>query len=277
MSTQINPLLAASAPRIASVEDIAARMTLAAFNTGAWRATRQHKAETHAENQRHNTNAAKVLVRVTNNETLSDILKLHAAARVEHNRITLPSEQNNLRMLPANRQFEHADMMAAYRDKHDRLVRDFMAAYDDERASAPARLNGLYDAAMWPPHSEVERRFVFTTRYLPTPTTGGWGDFLAASAEAAEQELRSRLRDALERVRDRCKSDGKLYASVFDSVRDLAALVPDLDFTGNYAPVVAAMAPLAAVNADSIRDDETARQETAKTAASILSVLGGIK
>lgn len=271
-----SPLIA-TPPALVNVEDLAARMMLSAFNTGAWRATRQHKAETHAENARHNTNAAKVSVRVTNNETLSDILKLHAAARVDHNRITLPSEQANLRMLPANRQFEHADMMAAYKDKHDRLVRDFMAVYDDEKASAPARLNGLHDDSMWPPHSEVERRFRFETRYLPTPTTGGWGDFLMASAAAAEAELRDRLREALTRVRDRCKSDGKLYASVFDSVRDLAALVPDLDFSGHYAPVVAAMAPLAAVNADSIRDDETARNETAKTAASILSILGGIK
>lgn len=271
-----NPLIA-QPPAIVNVEDLAARMVLSAFNTGAWRATKQHKSETVAENQRHNTNAAKVLVRVTNNTTLSDILKLHAAARVDHNRVTLPSEQNNLRMLPANRQFEHADMMAAYKAKHDALVREFMAAYDDERASAPARLNGLYDASMWPPHSEVERRFQFNTRYLPTPTTGGWGDFLMASAAAAEAELRDRLRKALTTVRDRCKSDGKLFASVFDNVRELTALVPDLDFTGDYTPIVAAMAPLAAIHADSLRDDETARSETAKTAASILGILGGIK
>jgi hypothetical protein len=31
------------------------------------------------------------------------------------------------------------------------------------------------------------------------------------------------------------------------------------------------------VHAETIRDDETARTETARTAASILSVLGGIK
>jgi hypothetical protein len=37
------------------------------------------------------------------------------------------------------------------------------------------------------------------------------------------------------------------------------------------------MAPLAALHADSLRDDENGRQAASKTAASILSVLGGVK
>ena len=262
---------------IANIEGIAARTKLVRLTTGMWRATRQHRAETRAENQRHNTNAARVLVRVSDHVALSDLSKLHAAAYQRHKRLTLPTVQDGLRIVPAGREFEHAEEMRKFADKHAALVAVFLADYDAERAAAPVRLNGLYDASMWPSHGDVERRFMFATQYLPTPVVGEWADFLAASTEAAEAELRERLTEALTRVRDRCKSDGKLYASVFDSVRDLAALVPDLDLTGDYAPVVAAMAPLAAVTADSIRDDDTARAATARKAASILSVLGGIK
>jgi hypothetical protein len=268
MSTQV---------RIADLEGIAARTKLVRLSTGAWRATKQHKAETVAENMRHNTNAARVLVRVSDHRALSDILKLHAAAYQAHKRLTLATDQDGLRIIPAGREFQHAEEMRAFADKHNALVAEFLADYDAEKAAAPARLNGLYDASMWPPHEVVAAKFRFATQYLPTPTDGTWSDFLAASTEAAEAELRDRLTKTLTTVRDRCKSDGKLYASVFDNLRDLAALVPDLDLTGDYAPVVAAMAPLTTVHADSIRDDETARQETAKTAASILSVLGGIK
>jgi hypothetical protein len=262
---------------IAKIQGIADRTKLARLSTGMWRATRQHRAETVAENVRHNTNAARVLVRVSDHSALSDLTKLHAAAYQRHKRLTLPTVQDGLRILPAGREFEHADEMRAFADKHTALVAQFLADYDDEKAAAPVRLNGLYDASMWPSHADVERRFTFGTQYLPTPTAGAWADFLAQSTEAAEAELRERLTEALTRVRDRCKSDGKLYASVFDSVRDLAELVPDLDLTGDYAPVVAAMQPLTTVTADSIRDDDTARQDTARAAASILSVLGGIK
>ncbi len=262
---------------IVDIESIAARTKLCVLQTGAWRATRQHAAETRAENARHNTQAAKVLIRLTDNPTYGDLLKLHAAARIEHYRLTLPSVQDGMRLLPTGREFEHAERMRQFADNHNALVAQFVAAYDDERATAPARLNGLYDPSMWPSRSTVEGKFAFRTRYLATPTTGEWSDWLAASTEAAESELRERLTEALTRVRDRCRSDGKLYASVFDSIRDLADLVPDLDLTGDYAPVVAALAPLTKVNSDQLRDDKQGRQETAKQAASILSVLGGIK
>jgi hypothetical protein len=256
---------------------VAALRKVATLNTGAWRATKQHKAETAAENIRHNTNAARVLVKVSDHRALSDILKVHAAAYQEHRRLTLPSAQDGMRLLPAGREFEHAERMRVHADNHNRLVAEFMADYDAEKAAAPVRLNGLYDASMWPSHDEVTAKFKFRTQYLPTPVDGAWSDWLAESVEVGQAELRERLQAALSRVRDRCASDGKLYASVFDDIRDLAGLVPDLDVTGDFAPVTQALAPLATIKSDQIRDDENARQETARKAASILSVLGGIK
>lgn len=263
---------------IVNIENMAASMMLSVLNTGMWRATRLNKSETRNTNATHGTgNAAKVLVRVSDHFALTSLNKLHAHAYQEHRRLTLPSVQDGMRLLPANRQFEHSDAMRKIKDEHDTLVRKFLADYEDERLSAPARLNGLFDASMWPSLSTIEKRFKFETRYLPTPTDGQWGDWLHASVEAAEAELQDRLREALERVRDRCKGDGKLYASVFDSIRDLCALTPDLDFAGDYAPIVEAMAPLAAVHAEDVRDDGKSRAKVAKQASNILSMLGGIK
>lgn len=263
---------------IVNIEDVAARTKLSVLQTGAWRATRLNRNETRNTNATHGTgNAAKVLVKVTDHVALTGLNKLHAHAYQEHRRLTLPTVQDGMRLLPAGREWEHAEIMRALGDQHNRFVREFLADYESERASAPTRLSGLYDASMWPALSVIEGKFTFQTRYLATPTTGEWGDWLAASVESAEAELRERLHEALQRVKDRCKSDGKLYASVFDSIRELVALTPDLDFGGDYAPVVAAMAPLAEIHADDVRDDSKARMKVAKQADSILSVLGGIK
>lgn len=262
---------------IVSVTEVAARTKLAMLQTGAWRATRLHRGETRAENARHNTDAARVMVRVTDHPALRDLGKLHAAAYAEHKSLTLPTVQDGMRLLPVGRELEHAERMSKYADQHDTIVRAFLADYDNEAAVAPQRLNGLYDASMWPTHNAVAGKFTFRTRYLATPTDGAWADWLAESSQAAEEELRERLTEALERVRDRCRSDGKLYATVFDSIRELADLVPDLDFAGNFAPVVTAMKPLTKIHADVIRDDEDGRKQAAKRAASILSVLGGVK
>ena len=263
---------------IINIEDMAARMMLTTLSTGMWRATRLNRSETRNTNATHGTgNAAKVLVRVSDHFALTSLNKLHAHAYQEHRRLTLPSVQDGMRLLPANRQLEHADTMSKIRIEHDKLVREFLRDYEDERLSAPQRLNGLFDPTMWPSLHSVEKRFTFETRYLPTPVDGEWGDWLSASVEAAEAEVHDRLKEALQRVKDRTKGDGKLYASVFDSIRDLTALVPDLDFEGAYAPVVEAMAPLAAVHAEDIRDDAKARTKVAKQADNILSMLGGIK
>lgn len=259
------------------IASVAARRKVATLKTGAWRATKQHKLETAAENLRHNTNAARVLVKVSEHPALSNILKVHQAAYQDHRRLTLPSADDGLRLLPAGREFEHAERMRVHADAHAALVTEFMADYDNEKALAPIRLNGLYDASMWPSHDVVAAKFKFRTEYRPTPVDGAWADWLAESVEVGQAELRDRLEKALGRVYERCKSDGKLYASVFDDIRDLAGLAPDLDVTGDFAPVTQALAPLAAIRSDQIRDDETARQETARKASSILSVLGGLK
>jgi hypothetical protein len=263
--------------KLINIAEVAARTKLATVSTGRWQATRQHKRETANVNEAHNTRAAKVLVRVSDHEALGDLAKLHAEAYQAHRRLTLPSAQDGMRMLPAGREFEHAEAMRQFGDRHNRLVAAFLADYENERKAAPARLNGLFDASMWPSQSQMEDKFKFQTRYLPCPAEGAWGEFLEASAEEAERELHGRIKEALVRVRDRCKSDGKLYATVFESIRDLTNLVPDLDFTGEYAPVVKAMEPLAAIHAEDLRDDEKGRAKVAKQAASILSVLGGIK
>jgi hypothetical protein len=267
-----------TAPAVTNVAAVAGRMKISVLTTGMWRATRLHKSETRDTNARHHiANAAKVLVRVTDHPALSDLSKLHAAAYAEHKRLTLPTIQDGMRLMPVGREFEHAKVMREYSDRHHALVSAFLGDYEQEAAEAPVRLNGLYDPSMWPPLSVVAARFTFSTRYLATPTGGAWGDWLAESARAADAEVRDRLTEALTRVKDRCASDGKLYASVFDSIRELVDLVPDFDTSGVLAPVTAAMAPLAALHADVVRDDKTARQAAADKATSILSVLGGIK
>lgn len=261
---------------IADAASIAARTKLCILQTGAWRPTRLHRGETAAENARHNTNAARVMVRVTDNPALHELGKLHAAAYNEHKQLTLPTVQDGMRLLPAGREFEHADKMSKFADQHTQIVRRFLSEYETEAAEAPARLNGLYDASMWPTLGAVTDKFKFRTRYLATPTDGAWGEFLMESSRAAQDELHDRISEALKRVRDRCRSDGRLYATVFDSIRELADLVPDLDLTNSFTPVVTAMAPLTTLHADVLRDDNEGRKQAADRASSILSVLDRI-
>lgn len=264
--------------RMIDITEVAARMTLATLNMRMWRVQRQHRAETRAENERHGVdNAATVYVKLSDHPALRELSTVQGKAYDEHARLTLPSIQEGMRLLPAGRQFEHADKMREYSDQHNKLVATFLADYDNERAKAPERLKDLYEEAKWPHHKEIANKFEFRTRYLAMPTDGGWGEWLTASTEAAEAELRRRITETLTRVKERCRADSGLRVTVFDAVRELADLVPDLDFTGSYAPVVQALQPLAKLHAEDLRGSLKGREATAQKAADILSVLGGIK
>ena len=260
-----------------NLTDIAARVKLATLSTSCWRATRLHRAETRVENTRHNTGeAARVLTRVCRHPALKQIASLHQQAYQEHIRLTLPSAQDTMRMLAAGREFEHAEKMRRFGEKHQVLTDSFLCDYPAERASAPARLNSLHDPAMWPSDGEIASKFGFATRYLGCPVTGEWVDWLAESVRLGEAELGGRLCDVLTRIADRCSASGRLYETVFSDLADLLSLVPDLDLSGRFAPVAAAAQGLGALKVDIVRDNDRVREQAANQANRIVEMLGGL-
>jgi hypothetical protein len=257
---------------------MAARMKLARLNLGRFQDVKLHHNETRAENARHNTDAARVLVQLmADNRTLREIKRCHSAARAEHYRLTMPTVEKNLRLIPLGREFEHSEAMNKLADQHNKLVEQFLSEYDGELAEAPNRLNGLFEEHMWPSRAQAADSFLFRTQYLPTPTQGAWGEWLVESASYAEDDIRVRLTEALERVRDRCRSDGALFATVFDNIRELVDLVPDLDMTEKFSPIVTVMGTLSKTHSEFISGDDDAREAAARRADGILSMLGGIK
>lgn len=262
----------------ADISKIAARVKLCSLNTGAWRATRLHRDETAKVNAAHHTtDAAKVHVRLTDSAALHGINKLHAAAYDAHRKLTLPTIQDGLRLIPAGREFQHSETMREFAEEHARLKVQFLAEYADEKRTAPIRLNGLYDARHWPDVSTIADKFTFSTRYLACPSDGSWAEWISESARAADEELRERLTEALQRVKDRCAAvDGKLYQTVFSNLRELIDLVPDMNFSDVpvYAQAITMAKDLATLDADTIRDSKTARKDAAQRANSILATLG---
>lgn len=269
-----------SAPAaVTNVDRIAARVMLCTLTLSAWRTNRRHARETAEEQKRHNSQAPLVIVKICDHPALTELGALHSAAYTYHRAYTMPSCQDGFRMIPAKRQLEHSDRMREYSDAHNAIVRKFVNDYDAAKAAAKKALNGLWDEGLWPSKVEMQRAFGFHTRYLGCPTTGAWGEWLKESATIAEDALRDRLREALERVRDRCAADGALYATVFTSLGELVELVPDLNLTGakDIAAAIKAAAPLAATPVEVLREDDKQRAAIADQASKILTLLGGVK
>lgn len=255
---------------------LSSRAVIATLNVGAWRTTKTHAGETRAVNAKHAVrDAATVVVDICDHPALTEIAKLHAEARAEHYRLTLPAADKGLRLLPVQRQIEHADMVRDYSAKVDTQVAAFLADYETERAAAPARLNGLYVAAQWPTRDAVAEKFRFQARYLPVPDGGQWQEWMTEAAAAAHEELLERLREAITKVAAKLADPKAIFRdTLVSNLADLLAIVPDLNIAAD--PTVAAMADKAKAllehDADTLREDPTARADVAAKAQEIVNL-----
>lgn len=264
---------------VKAVEDMASRVMLTTLTLSAWRVNRRHTKETEATQKRHGTQAAFVVVKLSDHPALAELGAVHSAAYAWHRLMTMPACQDGFRLVPAKRQFEHSEKMREFADQHAAIVRRFIGEYDAAKAAAKKALKDLWQEDMWPSRPEMEGAFGFHTRYLACPTGGAWGEWLVESAKVAEASIRDRLREALERVRDRCQSDGALFATVFTNLGELVELVPDLNLTGaeDITKAIAAAKPIAETPVETVRDDEAKRTAIASQASKILTLLGGVK
>jgi hypothetical protein len=259
-----------------AIHDVARRTLLTTLELGAWRPVRLHHGETRAENERHQTTAAKVLVRISDHPALARIAKIQAAAYRDHRQMTLPTIMDGFRLVPVARELEHSEAMRAYKIELDAQVREFIDAYDDEKARAPERLNGLYDPAMWLEKNEVEKRFRLHVEYLPCPTDGAWANWLAESVRAAESELRERLTECVQSIITGC--NGNLHASAFDKLARLLDVLPDLNFANDaaIANMASQLRPIAAIDPETLRHSKPHRDKTAEIVGRMLSNFQGL-
>lgn len=260
-----------------TASQIAAVTKIVMLNTGSWNPVKQNRQESAKVNGEHGTvNVAKVLVKLTDSPNLEGARSVARAAYKEHCRLTRSSIQNGVRILPNGREWDYKRVMDNYFSAWKEKVDAFIAEYDALRADAPRKLNGLYVPEQWPSVEAVRGKFVFCTRFLPCPAEGDWADWLMESANLAAEELREELKGAVRHVAERCRSEGKLYATVFDNLRELVSLVPDLNLTGD--PEIAALAKacegIACHSAEHLRDDDAGRANVASEAERLMSIFG---
>lgn len=250
------------------------KVVLAVLSQGAWRATRQHARETQNVNARNATNAARVVVKVTECAEYKDVLAAQQAIYAAHQKLTLQGAQDGMRILPRANLLKHSDAMRAKVAAFDAALERFWPAYEREALAAPTRLGGLYDPAAWPSLDRVQAAFYTSTRYLEAPVTGAWADYMAEALQAAEFDVMGRVREALEKAQARLSSAQRLYATVGADIDAAADLAAALDSPA-LAPVTKALAPLIGMDIAGLRDNDKARQALAKQAGDILATIGG--
>lgn len=192
----------------------------------------------------------------TDCKELEAITKFQAKARLRHYQLTLPWNDNGLRLLPTKSLLEYKAEMNRFSDQFDLLVEAFLDKYDNLVAAAAFKLGTLFDRDEYPLREQVARRFRFDIDFTPLPTAG---DFrldiesevqrdlvaqyekrMAAQVAAAQQDAWSRMYEALTRLKDRLTLDenGKrktFHDTTVTNAQELCDMLTQLNVTNDPA------------------------------------------
>lgn len=263
-----------------NVKSMAERILLVAFTTGGRpRFKRKNRKEAAKVADAHGVDRKKVDTGVDQctHPALEALDTLHGEAGQWHRDHTMPTVTDGMRQLKLDAQLEYMKVMAEYQAKNQKLLDDFFADYPQLQADAPAVNNGLYDPKPWKPIEVLREAHQWTLQILPCPHDGAWAEWLSASLTIAAMDLQEKLEEAIRKVAERCASDGKLYQSTFDNLKELLAMVPDLNLAND--PKIMAIAKqaemLANQDKDAVVNRPQYRKQLAKEADRLLSIFGG--
>lgn len=218
-----------------------------------------------------------------------DIAAARTEARTLFYRLTLPWQDDGFRVLTADAYFELTEKIAGCASKFDRAVAKLLAELEMWKAQARAARGALYNEADYPTSSEIVRRYRMDLALMPMPSGEDFRVDMDDVTRAKIQEdidsrvasaLQSAMNDVYERVAnvvghmaERLADPKAIFRdSLVENVHDLVALLPKLNATNDarLAMLPVELQPLLEHSAQDLRDNQTARAETARAARSML-------
>ena len=214
---------------------------------------------------------------------------------------TLPWGQDGAQMLPAAEFFEYASEMQKLEAAWRACVDAFIADYPRLKENARHELNGLYKESDYPSETRLRMKFAHRIDYFPVPDKADWRVTLGAEYEAeikanieaqveaatneAMRDLAARLLEPVQHMVAKLGTPGAIFRdSLVENVRDICALIPRLNVTGDarLANLAAeARDKLTLTPPDALRSDEAARAAKAAEAKAIAkkmaAYMGGLQ
>jgi len=230
---------------------------------------------------------------------IDGIKKLVNEARTYHYRVTLPWSDDGPRVLPSTLYFEYTRQMQDYRQRFVSEVEALLSEYPYHREEAKRFLGSLFDEDDYPTPDKLSEKYAFNLRFTPLPRGADFrcnipDDELdelrkeieqqsEATMQRAVEDAYRRVQQVVERYVERlAKPNGVFRDSMVEGARDLVALLPALNVTGDerLAAITDRLEKdLIQYDPQALRTNTGAREhayETAKTVASdVASVFGG--
>jgi hypothetical protein len=221
---------------------------------------------------------------------LEAVNKAHSRARARHYRLTLPWDENGVRIISAAAFFEYNTAMDEERGTCEKAYQDFCAAYPRYVTEAPKRMAKLYEINDFPQAKDIAEKFGFDLKLQPVPNKSDFRVDLGAEMQrrieksiedtvteryaAAQRDLWERLLDTVKHFAVTMADDEKTYrSSTVQKLADLARLAPKLSLTPDPkldAICAEVLAITGTAEPGEFRENMTLRRESAARAKAAL-------
>lgn len=286
MTNLTAPQVATPSPQVAT-PSIASSAMLVELSISRWTAMKLDKrASSDVTSQNY---AQKGAARVNKSllggcAELDAIKKLTGNVRNMHYAMTMPWSDTGLRLLPTTQYFKYHQAMTEMQAEFNRMVTDFLDAYDWEISQAQATLGALFNRDEYPTRDKLISKFGFRLSYIPLPDAGDfridvgteateklrleYDTFYRNQLESALTDVWQRTYDALSRMSERLDwNDGKkiFRDSLVENLTDMVEMLRACNVTGDTQ--MTAMADqldtaLRGVTPEGLRTNESARIRT---------------
>lgn len=241
-------------------------------------------------------NSGRWLKQLYPDEAIKPLTVLQGEIRTYHYEHTLPWSDEGYRILPTAHHAEYTDKMRQFRAKFEAVRDNFCSRLEDWIDWARIAHNGTFDGSIYPTSPEaLARKFNLSLDFSPVPSGDDFRccidqselDIMAQqvnqrvseATEAARSDLWQRLVQPLRNMVARLSDPDAIFRdSLIGNLRDIAALIPDLNVTSD--PALSAFASevassLAQLKPETLRSSKVDRAETARKASEILKRMVG--
>jgi hypothetical protein len=225
--------------------------------------------------------------------SLADVSAVVTKARGLHVQMTRPWEDDGARIIVLRRYQDYVNKMGLLKKDFEKAARDFIKLYPQMKAEAPALLGSMFDENDYPAPATLKEKFNFDLETRDVQTAGDFrakinDDTTKAIVADIERRTKERLGNVMnenwkevykvvEAMSVRLKSYGNEYGSLRDAmienIKEVAALLPDLNLTNDPALVEIQdrlVRELCAHSVEDLRKDVKARTAVAKSAKDIM-------
>lgn len=213
-----------------------------------------------------------------NNKALKLVHQKTSEIRAEFYENTLPWGMAGTQILAAKNYLPFVDKFRTHKNKWNTLVEDFLSEYSTAITKAQTDLGTMFDPAVYPPRSVIEKKFNCDVTVMPVPSTDFRIQIVDSELEkvraSVEAKVTSSVRDAVvelwQRVLERVEAmaerlsdpDAEFRDSLVGNLEHVVELLPRMNFTDD--PELSNISAEIKARLLNIKDPKVLRQDSQK-------------